>query len=217
MKSLTLGIAIAAALAGSPALAAPAAMYDWSGMYVGVGGSLGSMSVEASHGSLSPPDTPGTSFTGNGAMFDIFGGITTAQDGTFYGLEGELSFGSISGTNSPLTVPSLTVNTIGSLSGIIGANMDGFTLYGRAGPAFAMGSATEDHGGGAEGSSAIHFGGVAAVGLEHPVSDTLKIRGEVSYGLFLPATYEFPEDAVHTHDIGFSVARAGVSLVWSMQ
>ncbi len=209
--------ALAALAASGPALSAPVPVYDWAGFYAGFGGSIAGIDVSAGPGSLSPSGTSGSTFTGSGGLFDVFGGFNATQDSLLYGLEAEVSVGRIAGTNPSPTTPSLTVNAIGSLSGRLGMMVSGFTVYGKAGLAMAVGNATENHGSGDKGSSAVHVGGIVGVGTEYQVSDTMSVRGELSYAAFAPATYSFPEDALHTHDIGFTSSRATVSLVWAIK
>ncbi len=218
MSTYSLRLFAAAAVAflvSGPALSAPLGVYDWTGFYVGVGGSFSGLDVSVGPGSLSAPGTPGTEFSGNGAMFDIFGGVNAAQDNFLYGLEAELSLGKISGTNEAPTVPSLSVNAIGSLSGRVGLVYDHFTIFGKLGLAVAAGSATEDHGYGDKGSSEFHFGGLVGVGAEYQMTESVSIRGELSYAAFADATYDFPEDAEHSHEVGLTVPRASVSVLWA--
>ena len=217
ISSFRLFVVAGAVMVAGPALSASESSYDWTGFYAGFGGSFSSMDVDVGPGSLSDPGTPGTSFSGSGAMFDVFGGVNASKDNFLYGLEAGLSFGEMAGTNETPTVPSLTVNAIGSLSGRVGMVFDHFTIFGKVGLALAMANATEDHGSGDKGSSALHFGTLVGVGAEYQVSETMSIRGDLGYAWFSEATYDFPEDAQHSHDIGFSTARAGVSLVWAIE
>ena len=152
MKKFLLGLAgvialaapaSAADMAAAPYSKAPAmiaALYDWSGFYVGANGGWGS-----SRKCWDVTTTPGV-FIANEGCHDATGGVAGGQigyrwqTGTFvFGVEGQGDWADLSGRNISLAAPAVTnrsrIDAFGLLTGQVGYAVNNVLLYVKGGAA----------------------------------------------------------------------------------
>jgi outer membrane immunogenic protein len=188
MKKFLLGIAgvialaapaSAADLAARPYAKAPAmiaAVYDWSGFYVGANGGWGS-----SHKCWDNITAAGV-FIANEGCHDATGGVAGGQigwrmqSGAFvFGLEGQGNWADLKGRNQSLVAPAFDnesrIGAFGLFTGQIGYAVNNVLLYVKGG-----GAVTDDRfrdfvtGTGTIASTTVHdtrWGGVVGVGIEY--------------------------------------------------
>ena len=170
--------AAAADLAARPYTKAPppmiAAVYDWSGFYIGANGGWGS-----SHNCWT--QTPGGVVIGSDGCHDSTGGVAGGQigyrwqSGTWvFGLEAQGDWADLSGSNNSLLFPGFFTNqtkidAFGLFTGQIGYAVNNVLLYAKGGAAvtdnryrtFVTGTNTI-----AASASDTRWGGTVGVGLE---------------------------------------------------
>jgi outer membrane immunogenic protein len=216
MSRKTSAVAAAIVFAASLLMAAEASaagVRSWSGFYVGASAGGGDFDAEVGPGSLSPPGTSGTGFDGDGGLFGVLAGVNFQQGNFVFGLEGDASFGSLSGENVFLTVPDLDIDRIATVRARAGFAFDRIFLFGTAGFAVAEADATETRST-TEGSSGIHTGAIAGAGAEYAVYDNVFVRGEYMRGFFEGDRYSFPDDALHSHEIEFEADIFRAAVTW---
>jgi len=193
MKKLVLSACIAA-MATSGAAAAdlyiptiegpPVAMdygHDWSGVYAGVVGGYGWGQVVATSGGTT--DT----ITANGGLLGVTLGANTQFDSFVIGVEGDLAWSSIAGSQACAAAPALacgaSVDWMGTVRGRAGVAFDQVLLYGTAGVAFARTTGTVTPAApGTTGTFSDNFvGWTVGAGLEVAVTDNISLKGEYLY------------------------------------
>jgi outer membrane immunogenic protein len=205
------------------------AVHDWSGFYAGVNGGYGAGTVDWT----GDYNLGGSVVGSEDGSFDISGWTAGGQVGAnmqmgnfVLGVEGDINWANISGEGDPIdgndpdsTVPSGTLDWLGSLRGRAGIAMDTVLLYGTAGLAWGGGSMTltnldsldDDR---TEDVSAS--GWLAGVGAEMAVSDNMSVRAEYTYTALTMDPVDFgsvpPADSLTANsDIGVSAITMGVN------
>lgn len=197
-KSLTALIATVAV--GAMTLGAEAAdnnvsetgVHDWTGPYIGALVGIGS--VEASGDAVR--DVQGTDAIVGATFRDsgILGGLTVGwnfQDGHIvYGLEGDVSFGTVDALLEDAFVPATTVNLevktdlFATIRGRVGVAADDIHIYGTAGLAILNGDLTLSSGDFNTTQGFTALGGVVGAGAELMVSDSVSVKAELLYAFF---------------------------------
>ncbi len=187
--ALCVGCAAAADLPPAPAPVpvapvayAPAAIYNWTGFYLGghVGGGF-------ANSSWSDP------FTGASNSFNSAGFLGGGQIGANYqlnrlvlGVEGDFSWTGLglkgSGTDSIGDPINTDVNWTSTVTGRIGAAFDRLLVYGKGGVAFAQDqSSFIDFAGNSASTTFMRTGWTVGAGLEYGLSDNWSARLEYDY------------------------------------
>ena len=224
--AITLGMALAsstAAFAGGmsepvvmiePA-AAPvmASSHDWSGFYAGanLGMNSGTTDYDGQYflgGVATGPAATGA-FDLDGSTAGLQAGYNMQSGNMVYGIEGDMNWGEVSGTGDPIdplaldpTVPSSTLDQMGSIRARVGFTTGNVLLYATAGWASASGTMglTNLDGVGDDRTADITANGwTGGIGAEIALSDRLSVKGEyldsrltmdeVQFGAVLPADY----------------------------
>lgn len=190
----TMGAAQAADLIVNEASAvAVSSAHDWSGLYAGVAGGYSVGTVDWT-GQFFAGEIGGGEFGGDvdlsGWALGLQAGANAQFDMFVLGIEGDISWANISGEGAPLgggidaTVPSSTLNWIGTLRGRAGVAVDQVLLYGTAGFAIAggeMGLTNLDALNDNRTADISAKGWTAGVGAEIALDDNLSIKGEYLY------------------------------------
>ena len=217
MKKLLLGIvgaialaapASAADLAARPYTKAPAmiaAVYDWSGFYIGANGGWGT-----SHKCWDGYDAAGI-FVGREGCHDASGGIAGGQlgyrwqAGTWvFGVEGQGDWADLKGRNISLVAPAFTneskIGAFGLLTGQIGYAANNVLFYVKGGAAvtddrfrtFATGTNVVI----ATAASDTRWGGTVGAGLEFGFSPNWSAAIEYDHLFMGNRTYTFTHNGV---------------------
>lgn len=170
---------------------APAEAHDWSGFYAGasVGQNNGADDWAGEYFlGGSPVGSSSGSFDAEGSTAGLQAGANMQFDNIVVGIEGDLSWGDISGEGAAIdplnpnpTVPSVSFDRMGSVRGRVGVAMGQVLLYGTAGWAAASGSMglTNLDGAGDDRTADISANGwTAGVGAEVALSEHLSLKGE---------------------------------------
>jgi outer membrane immunogenic protein len=198
----------------APVAYAPAAIYNWTGFYVGAhaGGDFG-------NSGWSDP------FTGATNNFSSTGFLGGAQVGGNYqlnwvvlGVEGDFSWTNLkaSGTDSIGDSINTGVNWTSTVTGRIGAAFDRFLVYGKGGVAFAQdnSSFTDTFGNGAS-TTFMRTGWTAGAGLEYGITRNWSAKVEYDYLGFGSQTLNFttPTTPLYTSNANLNVQeiKAGVN------
>jgi outer membrane immunogenic protein len=196
--ALALGSAAAADLPLAPARApvapvayAPAAIYNWTGLYIG-----GNLGAGVANSSWNDPFTGGANTFRSGAGF--LGG---AQIGANYqlnmlvlGIEGDFDWTGLKGSGTDSIGDTINTNTnwTSTVTGRIGAAFDRLLVYGKGGLALAQDQSNlTDLGGGSSGMSLTRTGWTVGAGLEYGITRNWSARIEYDYLGFGSQTLNF--------------------------
>ena len=217
--------AVAADLAARPYTKAPpmiAAMYDWSGFYIGANGGWGSSR------NCWDLTTAGGTFLGNEGCHDATGGTIGGQVGYrwqagpwVFGLEAQGNWADFKGSNTSLVFPGLVnnskVDAFGLFTGQVGWATNNVLLYVKGGAAVTSNTYRINTLGGALSATTAddtRWGGVVGVGLEYGFAPNWSVAVEYdhlfmqdrSYSFVTPAGAAFGTDRVR-QDIDIITAR----------
>lgn len=215
-----------------PVYSAPVvASHDWSGLYLGISGGLGTGTFDWSGDYDDDDDTYEGEFDLEGWALGAQAGVNF-QSGMFvYGLEADVNWTDISGSGLVFEgepdgpTAALDLDWMGSIRGRAGVAFDQALLYGTAGFAFGGGDLTItdlDGGGTLPGdrtSSTNLYGWTAGAGAEFAITENVSIRGEYAYTSLVSNDVEFvdvePDDGdlsvegtagIHTVKAGLNFA-----------
>jgi len=210
-----------------PMMEMPSA-HDWSGAYIGISGGYGAGTVDWT-GEYFDGGVGGGEF---GDDFDVSGWLLGAQAGanvqfdTFVlGIEGDISWTNISGEGEGIgpgpdfTVPSASIDWLGTLRGRAGVAFDQVLVYATAGFAYGVGEVglTNLDGAGDDRTADLTAGGwVAGIGAEVALDDNLSIKGEYTYTSLTMDEMQFdnvaPDDYLAVNgDIGIHAFKVGLN------
>ena len=207
--------AIAADLAARPYTKAPpmiAALYDWSGFYIGINGGWGSSNN--SWDALAPFGSEGSHDASGGTVGGQVG--YRWQAGTWvFGVEAQGNWADFSGSNVSLLFPGFVnhskVDAFGLFTGQVGYAANNVLLYVKGGAAVTANSYRIDTLGGALVANTgddTRWGGVVGVGLEYGFAPNWSIGIEYDHMFMQDRTYTFTSPAglfVGTDRIGQDV------------
>jgi outer membrane immunogenic protein len=185
------------------------ATYDWSGMYVGT--SVGGTCFD---GTADIPPVPGP-MEDCGYKVSGHAGYNYQVDHMVFGLEGDLGYTNVSAYSSG-TQSSLGQDWSGGIKGRFGYAIDNTMIYGLAGYSMARAQYGEILGGGGTSEEEKwHHGWSVGMGVEHAITDVIRLRGEYAYTKFQNQTYtsacggctvDADFGTVHTFSLGVSYA-----------
>ena len=198
----------------APVAYAPAAIYNWTGFYVGAhaGGDFG-------NSGWSDP------FTGATNNFSSTGFLGGAQVGANYqinwvvlGVEGDFSWTNLKGSGTDSIGDSINtgVNWTSTVTGRIGAAFDRFLVYGKGGVAFAQdNSSFTDTFANSASTTFMRTGWTAGAGLEYGITRNWSAKIEYDYLGFGSQTLNFttPTTPLYTSNANLNVQeiKAGIN------
>jgi outer membrane immunogenic protein len=187
---LVAGVAFCAAIAGAadlpvpvaPVASAPAAIYTWTGFYIG-----GHVGAGFGRSSWSDPLTGGNDALATGAGF-LGGG----QIGANYqwkgvlvlGVEGDFNGTGVKGSGNDFRGEAIGTDTqwTSTVAGRVGAAFDRLLIYGKGGAAFARDRSTfTDLGGNSASRAFTQTGWTAGIGLEYGITKNWSAKIEYDY------------------------------------
>jgi outer membrane immunogenic protein len=185
--ALSLGFVSAAQAADpiiyeQPPVMMPAAMYDWSGFYAGIGAGYGTGDAEYGFGG-------GGSYDIDGFMLGGIVGYNFQTGPWVFGVEGDLYWSGIDGSTGDFGGISTDVDWLGSVRGRVGYAFDNILPYVTAGVAFAHSDVDIAAFGGVNDNN-THIGWTAGLGVEVGVTQNLSASLEYRYTDFGSETYE---------------------------
>lgn len=185
-KTLVAGAFLGAVSMVTPALAAdptywdqPSSSFNWSGFYVGAHGGWGSGDYDYIF-----PSGVNVGASTSGGFGGIQAGYNWDLGGIILGAEGDLSFGSISGTSTcpnPAFSCDARVNFLSTIRGRVGLPIDNFMPYLTAGVAFGNVRRHSSNGVTTLTDSRTLTGWTAGLGAEVALSDGWSLGGEYLY------------------------------------
>jgi len=231
VAALMSGTAFAADYSRSPV---PAPVYsgaNWDGMYAGIhlGVATQQSVCEPTNNGNDPVNCAGYGFAYYGSAEHIaddhsmiFGaeiGRNWQTRGFVYGVAADLTLGSLKGTSvgcSGSCSYEAKVNWLASFRGRAGLAIDDTMVYMTGGLAIASIEDTVWAGDADMGKTqtSMPFGWVAGVGVEHRISSTVSITGELLHYAFNPIDIATTDGTYHltaTTDHEFTVARVGMN------
>lgn len=175
----------------APVAYAPAAIYNWTGFYIG-----GEAGAGFSNSSWSDPFTGGTNtfrsntgFLGGG---DI--GANYQLNMLVLGVEGNFDWTGLksNGTDSIGDAINTNTNWTSTVTGRVGAAFDRLLVYGKGGLALAQDqSSLTDLGGNSAGTTFLRTGWTVGAGLEYGITKNWSAKIEYDYLNFGPQTLNF--------------------------
>jgi outer membrane immunogenic protein len=175
----------------APVAYAPAAIYNWTGVYIG-----GQLGAGFGNSSWTDPLTGAKNNFNSGAGF--LGGAQVGGNLQFnmlvVGVEGDFNWSSLkaSGTDSIGNAINSNVNWTSTVTGRIGAAFDRLLVYGKGGVAFAQGqNGFTDLFGNSAGVTSTRTGWTAGAGLEYGITRNLSAKIEYDYLGFGSQTLNF--------------------------
>lgn len=220
-RTYLLGASVAALLSATSAFAAdlpavapysaaaPAAMYDWTGVYVG-------LQAGYAFGDADRENTAGfaNSFDINGFVGGVHAGYNYQINSIVLGVEGDVEFSGIDGDDAGVggNVDKVDFNWMASLRGRLGVAFNRVLVYTTGGVAFADVDATTTSGGASTSDSNSHVGWTLGAGVEVAVTQNVTARVEYRYTDFNDKTYTLTPTALNAnYDYQIHAVRVGVS------
>jgi outer membrane immunogenic protein len=201
----------------APVAYAPAAIYDWTGFYIGAHAGAG-----FAGSSWSDPFTGANNNFNTGAGF-LGGGQVGANyqlNRLVLGVEGDFSWTGLglkgSGTDSIGDTINTTTNWTSTVTGRVGAAFDRLLIYGKGGVAFAQDqSSLTDLGGNTAATTFTRTGWTVGAGLEYGISKNWSAKIEYDYLSFASQGLNFstPLQPAYATNAGLNVQeiKAGIN------
>jgi outer membrane immunogenic protein len=168
----------------APVASAPAAIYTWTGLYIG-----GQIGAGVGRSSWSDPFTGGSNTFTSGAGF-LGGGQVGANyqwNVLVLGVEGDFNWTGLKGNGSDSLGDTIGTETqwTSTVAGRVGAAFDRLLIYGKGGAAFARDRSTfTDLAGNSASSAFTRTGWTAGVGLEYGITQNWSAKIEYDYLAF---------------------------------
>jgi outer membrane immunogenic protein len=190
--------AIAADLSPAPTAApvapvayAPAAIYSWTGFFIG-----GHAGAGFSNSSWTDPFTGGNNTFNSGAGFLGGGqiGVNYQLNMLVLGVEGDFSWTGLKGNGTDSIGETINTNTnwTSTVTGRVGAAFDRLLVYGKGGLALAQDqSSLTDLGGNSASTTFMRTGWTVGAGLEYGISKNWSAKIEYDYLNFGSQTLNF--------------------------
>jgi outer membrane immunogenic protein len=174
------------------------ASYDWSGAYVG--GWAGSACIDGNlhdnvQAALPAPNTLPFDFENAGCGFKggVLAGYNHQIDDIVFGIEGDWGMSNEIVTNDDVGAHyTFALDSIATLRGRVGYAFDDTMLFLTAGGAWARGNISSTNGGAAQNLQHDHYGWTVGAGMEHAVTDSLRIRMDYLYTQLANGNYSDP-------------------------
>jgi outer membrane immunogenic protein len=199
----------------APVAYAPAAIYNWTGFYIG-----GHAGAGYAGSSWSDPFTGGTNTFNSGVGF-LGGGQIGANyqlNVLVLGVEGDFSWTGLKGSAADSIGDTINTNTnwTSTVTGRVGAAFDRLFVYGKGGLALARDqSSLTDLGGNSAGTTFMRTGWTVGAGLEYGISKNWSAKIEYDYLNFGSQTLNFstPLQPVYTSSANLNVqeVKAGIN------
>jgi outer membrane immunogenic protein len=204
-----------ARLAVAPVASAPAAIFSWTGFYVGghIGGGLDRSSWSDPFSGANNVFSGGPGVVGGGQA-----GANLQRGRLVVGIEGDFSYAALNGSGTASRGRSIGTNTnwTSTATGRIGAAFDRLLIYGKGGVAFARDqNSFTDIAGNSARNALMRTGWTAGVGLEYGINANWSAKVEYDYlgfgsqtlNLTTPTTPSYASNAgLNVHEI-----KAGVN------
>jgi outer membrane immunogenic protein len=199
----------------APVAYAPAAIYNWTGFYIG-----GHAGAGFANSAWSDPFTGANNTFGSGAGF--LGGAQVGANYQFnrlvLGVEGDFSWTDLKGSGTDSIGSAIGTNTqwTSTVTGRVGAAFDRLLIYGKGGVAFAQdqSSFTDIFANGAS-TTFMRTGWTAGAGLEYGITKNWSAKIEYDYLGFGSQALNFttPTTPLYTSNAGLNVQeiKAGVN------
>lgn len=165
----------------APVASAPAAIYSWTGLYIG-----GQVGAGASRSSWSDPFGGGNNAFTSGAGF-LGGGLLGASyqwNALVLGVEADFNWTAMRGNGSDLVGDTIGTETqwTSSVAGRVGAAFNRLLVYGKGGAAFARDrSSFTDLAGNGASTAFTRTGWIAGIGLEYGITQNWSAKLEYDY------------------------------------
>jgi outer membrane immunogenic protein len=165
----------------APVAYAPAAIYSWTGFYIGgqVGGGFGRSSWSDPFTGANNAFNSGSSFLGGGQI-----GGNYQLNMLVLGVEGDFSWTGLRGSGIDSIGNTIATNTnwTSTVTGRVGAAFDRLLIYGKGGVAFARDqSSFTDLAGNSASNAFTRTGWTAGVGLEYGITQNWSAKIEYDY------------------------------------
>lgn len=168
----------------APVISAPAAIYSWTGFYIGA-----DLGAGLAHSSWSDPFSGGRDKFNTGAGF-LGGGEIGANfqwKMLVVGVEGDFNWTGLNGSGNDLLGDFISTNTqwTSTITGRVGAAFDRLLVYGKGGAAFARDqSSFTDLAGNSASNAFTRTGWTAGLGLEYGITRNWSAKVEYDYLAF---------------------------------
>jgi outer membrane immunogenic protein len=199
----------------APVAYAPAAIYNWTGFYIGghAGAGFGNASWSDPFGGGNNTFNTGAGFLGGGQV-----GANMQFNMLVLGVEGDFSYTDLKGSGTDSIGDTINTNTnwTSTVTGRIGAAFDRFLIYGKGGVAFArdQGGFT-DLAGNSANDAITRTGWTAGAGLEYGITKNWSAKIEYDYLSFGPQALNFstPTTPLYSTNAGLNVQeiKAGIN------
>jgi outer membrane immunogenic protein len=199
----------------APVASAPAAIFSWTGLYIGghAGGGLG-------RSSWSDPVSGANNIFASGAGF--VGGAQAGANLQFnrlvLGVEGDFSYAGLRGNGRDSLGDSISTNTnwTSTVTGRVGAAFERLLVYGKGGVAFARDQNTfTDLAGNSASNAVMRTGSTAGAGLEYGINKNWSAKIEYDYLNFGPQSLNFTTPTMPSYstnaDLNVQEIKAGVN------
>jgi outer membrane immunogenic protein len=165
----------------APVASAPAAIYSWTGFYIGghVGAGFGRSSWSDPFTGRNNSFTNGAGFLGGGQV-----GANYQWNKLVLGVEGDFNWDAQKGSGSDFLGDAIATDTqwTSTVAGRVGAAFNRLLLYGKGGAAFARDHSTfTDLAGNSATSAFTRTGWTAGVGLEYGITQNWSAKLEFDY------------------------------------
>jgi outer membrane immunogenic protein len=199
----------------APVAYAPAAIYNWTGFYVG-----GHAGAGFAGSSWSDPFTGASNTFGSGVGF-LGGGQVGANyqlNRLVLGVEGDFSWTGLNGSGTDSLGDAISTNTkwTSTVTGRVGAAFDRLLVYGKGGVAFAQDqSGLTDLGANSASTTFTRTGWTVGAGLEYGITPNWSAKIEYDYLNFGQQALNFstPLQPAYTSNAGLNVQeiKAGIN------
>ncbi len=196
------------------------ANYDWSGMYVG--GWVGSACIDGNlHDNTQAAVIGGTlpfDFKNAGCGFKggVVAGYNYQVEDIVFGIEGDWGKSNAIVTNEDAGARyTFALDSIATIRGRVGFAMDDTLLFLTAGGAWARGDLNSTVGGQPDHLQHDHYGWTVGGGMEHAVTDQLRIRVDYLYTKLADGNYSSPCGACNVDIKWGDEHEARAALIWA--
>lgn len=199
----------------APVASASAAIYTWTGFYIG-----GHVGVGSSRSSWNDPVTGGNDVFTGGAGFAGGGqiGANYQWNVLVLGVEGDFNWAGLKGNGGDFLGDAISTDTqwTSTVAGRVGAAFNRLLIYGKGGAAFARDRSTFSDPAGISASSAFtRTGWTAGVGLEYGITNNWSAKIEYDYLSFgaqpLNFTTATPTTYASSATLNVQEVKAGVN------
>jgi outer membrane immunogenic protein len=199
----------------APVASAPAAIYTWTGFYIGgqIGAGVGRSSWSDPMTGGNNTFTSGTGFLGGGQI-----GASYQWNALVLGVEGDFNWAGLKGSGTDFLGDTIGTETqwTSTVAGRVGAAFNRLLIYGKGGAAFARDRSTfTDLAGNSASTTFTRTGWTAGVGLEYGITQNWSAKIEYDYLSFgsQPLNFTTVTPTTHASNSSLSVQeiKAGIN------